>query len=182
MKREAKSLVMVCNMSSLPTAALLKLPAFSLKTEADTARLAAAYAAQLGAGDVMLLSGGLAAGKTSFVRAFAAALGMSEGVSSPTYTLVNLYPTSTVPLLHMDAYRLENVAEFYDLGLEDELETRISLIEWGGKLAAEFDEVFELDLQMTNQSGARLATVSARGPRAQATLPAILERFRRATP
>ncbi len=182
MKRQAKLLARPETLPDSPVSLPLPAATFPLESEADTARLAAAFAAHLGAGDVLLLTGGLAAGKTTFTRAFVAALGATDTVSSPTYTLVNLYNSARPLVLHMDAYRIESVAEFYDLALEDELETRISLIEWGAKLADEFDETFQLDLQMADQSGARIATVSASGIAAQATLPAILSHFHKGAP
>ena len=80
-----------------------------------TAEVAAAVAGQLQVGDVVLLHGGLAAGKTTFVTAVAAALGSPDQVTSPTFMLAQFYSGGRVPVLHLDTYRLTGVAEFRDL-------------------------------------------------------------------
>jgi tRNA threonylcarbamoyladenosine biosynthesis protein TsaE len=150
-----------------------------LESEADTARLAAAFASAMQAGDVLLLTGGLAAGKTYFVRAAVAALGSEDAVSSPTYTLANIYNSPKGPVVHMDAYRLESVADFTDLALEDEVEHGLTFIEWGDMLAGEFDDYVGLALALDPASEqARNATLFAHGPRGAALLAHVLEGFK----
>lgn len=105
---------------------------------ADTARLAGVIAGWLRAGDAVLLTGELAAGKTTFVKAVAAALGSTALVTSPTFTLAQFYPTPGPAVLHIDAYRLADLAEYRDLGLSDYAETAVTLVEWGEKVASEF--------------------------------------------
>ena len=144
-----------------------------LESEAATARLAKAFARKMRAGDVLLLSGGLAAGKTFFVRAAVEDLAPDARVSSPTYTLANIYSGA---VLHMDVYRLKNTTDFYDLALEDEFATCVVFIEWGEKLAGEFDDYVLLDLA-SKEEGARQATLSAYGPRGEALLAGALEGF-----
>lgn len=141
-----------------------------LPSEAATARLAQAFAHHMQAGDVLLLSGGLAAGKTFFVREAVAAMGLKDRVTSPTYTLANIYG----PVVHMDAYRLENTADFHDLALEDEFAHGMGFIEWGEKLAGEFDDYVLLRLAAAGE-GARKARLSAHGPRGAALLTAVLK-------
>ncbi|BCB79493.1 tRNA (adenosine(37)-N6)-threonylcarbamoyltransferase complex ATPase subunit type 1 TsaE [Phytohabitans flavus] len=104
----------------------------------ETGRIASILAESLRAGDVILLRGALAAGKTTFVKGVAAALGSVDTVTSPTYMLAQFYRSESAPILHMDAYRLTGVAEYRDLGLEDYLADSITLIEWGEKLADDF--------------------------------------------
>lgn len=111
-----------------------------------TTRVAARLAARLRPGDVVLLTGDLAAGKTTFVKAVAAALGATDVVTSPTFTLAQFYDTPTTKLLHVDTYRIGDVAEYRDLGLADFVDTSISLIEWGELVAAEFAEPLTVDL------------------------------------
>lgn len=105
---------------------------------AGTAAVAATLAPHLRVGDVILLKGGLGAGKTTFVKAVASALGSSTVVTSPTFTLAHFYPFDHGTILHIDAYRLSGIPEYRDLGLEEYLDEAVTLIEWGDKVADEF--------------------------------------------
>ncbi|MBV8540736.1 MAG: tRNA (adenosine(37)-N6)-threonylcarbamoyltransferase complex ATPase subunit type 1 TsaE [Pseudonocardiales bacterium] len=104
----------------------------------DTVRIASILASKLFEGDVVLLKGELASGKTTFVKAVAAALGSPDPVTSPTFSLAQFYSSEAGSVLHVDAYRLANVLEYRDLGLEEYAETSISLVEWGEKITEEF--------------------------------------------
>jgi tRNA threonylcarbamoyladenosine biosynthesis protein TsaE len=95
----------------------------------DTQRLAATVAAALRVGDVVSLTGELGAGKTCFVQGAAAALGVTERVNSPTFLLRRDYQGS-VPIVHLDVYRLDTLQEASELGL-DEATTSVTFIEWG---------------------------------------------------
>jgi tRNA threonylcarbamoyladenosine biosynthesis protein TsaE len=88
---------------------------------------------------VLYLTGELGAGKTTFARGFLRALGVTEPVRSPTYTLLELYPAASLTLLHIDLYRLNDGAEVESLGLREwAREGCVWLIEWperaGGRL------------------------------------------------
>jgi tRNA threonylcarbamoyladenosine biosynthesis protein TsaE len=131
-----------------------------LVTESDgvgeTRSLAAALAGLCRAGDLVLLVGDLGAGKTTFAGGFGRALGITEPVTSPTFTLVRRYPVgplgSSAPgasasgasgasaasgrgiraLVHADVYRLDTLGEIADLGLPEEIEDGgVALVEWG---------------------------------------------------
>jgi tRNA threonylcarbamoyladenosine biosynthesis protein TsaE len=103
------------------------------RSEPETARVAGDLAAMLSVGDVLLLSGNLGAGKTTFVRGLAEGLGIDpEDVSSPTFTLVHEYRGGRLTLYHADLYRLEKVATD-DLGL-GELHGGVLAIEWPDRL------------------------------------------------
>lgn len=103
----------------------------------DTQALAAELAGVLEPGDVVLLGGELGAGKTTFTQGLARALGVTDVVTSPTFTLVRSYPTARgFVLLHADVYRLEQLQEVIDLALPEELEEgAVAVIEWGEKAA-----------------------------------------------
>ncbi len=135
----------------------LKLPSYSvsLPCEADTERLAADLAPLLRPSDLVILSGGLGAGKTFFTRALCYALGLpaDEPVTSPTFTLVHEYET-TPPLLHADLYRLRSEEEVEDLGLlEGRFAGRLLVVEWGGPYARLLGgDAIEVDLDLTPRS------------------------------
>lgn len=101
----------------------------------QTRALAASVAEVARSGDVVLLVGELGAGKTAFAQGFAAGLGVTEAVTSPTFTLVRTY-TGRVRLHHVDVYRLENLQEALDLGLAEMVdEDAVTLVEWGDAVA-----------------------------------------------
>ena len=85
----------------------------------DTFALAADVAKTLRAGDVILLHGELGAGKTTFTKGLAKALGIEETVTSPTFNYVKEYQGGRLPLFHFDMYRVSDADEVYELGLEE---------------------------------------------------------------
>src|ERR671911_2309313 len=102
----------------------------------ETLALAGAVGALLCAGDIVSLVGDLGAGKTVFARGIARALGVTEPVVSPSFTIVREYE-GRVPLVHVDVYRLDRVQELHDIGLEELIEDRaVTLVEWGDVVAA----------------------------------------------
>jgi tRNA threonylcarbamoyladenosine biosynthesis protein TsaE len=106
----------------------------------ETRALAAAVAGLARAGDLILLAGDLGAGKTTFAQGFARALGVTEPVTSPTFTLVHTYAGARLTVHHADLYRLERTAEVLDLALGELLDDRrsVMLIEWGDVVAGLF--------------------------------------------
>ena len=110
-----------------------------LPDETATRALAIWIGKQLVAGDLVFLCGELGAGKTTFAQELARALGVLEDVTSPTFVLMLEYGSGRVPLLHCDAYRLENLAreELEDAGLFDFLARRdaVRLLEWPERVA-----------------------------------------------
>lgn len=111
---------------------------FRCATEAQTQALAAALAPRLGAGDVLLLSGPLGAGKSAFARALIharlSAVGLHEDVPSPTFTLVQVYDDGEVEIWHADLYRLGDGADVSELGLDEAFEHALCLVEWPERL------------------------------------------------
>jgi tRNA threonylcarbamoyladenosine biosynthesis protein TsaE len=98
----------------------------------ETYRLGAEFAASAQAGLVLGLVGDLGAGKTQYVKGFAAGLGISERVHSPTFTLVNEYRSGRLPCYHLDLYRLESAEQILAAGLEQYFNPQdgVTVIEW----------------------------------------------------
>ena len=88
---------------------------------AETRKLGERLAGQLKAGDVILLEGELGAGKSELARGVAKGLGVQETVTSPSFTILNVYESGRVPLYHFDWYRLESAGELYELGMDEYL-------------------------------------------------------------
>jgi tRNA threonylcarbamoyladenosine biosynthesis protein TsaE len=110
-----------------------------LPTAADTEELGARLGARLAAGDVVLLSGPLGAGKTVLAKGIGRGLGVSGVVTSPTFVIAREHPPAPggrgVALVHVDAYRLGGRAELDDLDLDTDLASAVVVVEWGEGLA-----------------------------------------------
>lgn len=101
----------------------------------QTRELAAALAELARPGDLFLLVGDLGAGKTAFTQGFGAALGVQEPITSPTFTLARVY-RGRLELNHLDVYRLAQLDEVLDLGLQELLDgDAVTVIEWGDAIA-----------------------------------------------
>lgn len=99
---------------------------------------------------ILLLQGEMGAGKTTFTRALMKALGSPEEVSSPTYALVNEYPTAEGVVYHFDLFRIKDAAELEDLGFQEYLAGGdLSIIEWPDEFLEEFEgwEVHRLTIE-----------------------------------
>ncbi len=104
---------------------------YTTRSAAETERLGAALARHLSPGDVIAYRGDLGAGKTAFTRGLARGLGITDPVTSPTYTIVNEYPDGRLPLFHFDMYRIGDSEELFDLGWEDYLSRGgVCAVEW----------------------------------------------------
>ena len=91
-------------------------------SEEETEALGARLAAVLTPGTVVAFTGDLGAGKTAFTRGLARGLGVTDRVTSPTFTIVNEYEGGRLPLFHFDMYRLASSEELFDIGWEDYLQ------------------------------------------------------------
>jgi len=142
------------------------------KTLPDLAAMAhygAAIAARLRAGDVVALTGGLGAGKTTLARAILAALGHAGEVPSPTFTIIETYdaPPLRLPVVHADFYRLEHPGEIDEIGLDDYREGAALLAEWPDH-AGGFDReagCLSITLELVGESGEDGRIAIARGGR-----------------
>ena len=128
----------------------------ALEDLAATARLARAVARQLAPGDVVVLSGALGAGKTTFARDVIRALGGLEEVPSPTFTLVQVYELAALTVWHFDLYRLGAPDEAHELGIEDAFADGASLIEWPERMAPLLPaDRLDIDLAITGETRRR---------------------------
>ncbi len=107
--------------------------------ESNNAKETFEYGKKLGeeaaGGEVFLLYGDLGVGKTVFTQGFAAGLGISEPVVSPTFTVLKEYYEGRLPLFHFDCYRVEDSSEMEEIGFDDKLGGEgVCLIEWPGQI------------------------------------------------
>ena len=111
---------------------------FHTSTSEETIDLGRKIGSLLKAGDVIAMTGTLAAGKTTITKGIAESLGVSDNITSPTFCLISEYDGSKMPLYHMDVYRLEGAEDFVNLGVEDMLYGNgICIIEWSEKVQSE---------------------------------------------
>jgi tRNA threonylcarbamoyladenosine biosynthesis protein TsaE len=155
----------------------------TLADPAATERLARAIAPHLRPGDVLGLTGGLGAGKSTFARAAIAArlaaAGRTEDIPSPSYTLVQTYDVGDAELWHVDLYRLGGPREIAELGLDEGFASAICLVEWADRLDAALPErALLLDLDFASDEDARIARLQPRGPGWE-WLPAALAEARK---
>ena len=126
---------------------------------ADTATAGEGFAAVLAPGDVVLLTGPLGAGKTTFVQGAARGLGVTERVTSPTFTMVHEHACHNdrgiATLQHADLYRIETLDEALDLALGELVEeSAVALVEWGELGAAVFGrEVLTVGFEVDDDDG-----------------------------
>lgn len=112
-------------------------PELAVATAAEMKALGRRLAASLRAGDLVVLSGDLGAGKTTLTQGIAEALGVRLPVTSPTFVIARVHPSLVggPALVHVDAYRLASWDELEDLDLEASLDTAVTVVEWGAGLA-----------------------------------------------
>ena len=125
-----------------------------VRTADETHALAAGLGAQLRAGDLLVLTGELGAGKTTFTQGLGEGLGVRAGIISPTFVLVRIHPNlpdgprpGGPDLVHVDAYRLGSAAEIDDIDLENTMDSAVTVVEWGrGRVEHLSDSRLEVDL------------------------------------
>ena len=111
---------------------------FHTHTAEETIALGEKIGVLLRPGDVIAMSGTLAAGKTTITKGIAKALGIVDTITSPTFCLISEYYGEKMPLYHMDVYRLEGEEDFINLGVEDMLYGQgVCIIEWSEKVKKE---------------------------------------------
>jgi tRNA threonylcarbamoyladenosine biosynthesis protein TsaE len=131
--------------------------AWRVETHSPRATMAVAEAVGvlLRAGDVVVIAGELGAGKTTFAKGVATALGVDEVVVSPTFTIVREYE-GRFPLRHVDVYRIESMRELRDVGLDELLgDDAVTLVEWGDRITPALpSERLEVRLDIPDRPGA----------------------------
>lgn len=122
------------------------------KSPDDTRELAAQIAPLLRPGDLLLLAGDLGAGKTAFTQGLGRALGVTQPITSPTFTLMRSYE-GNVRLLHIDVYRLDYLQEITDLGIPELVDDEaVAVVEWGDVAEAVLPTDF-LEVQISYGEG-----------------------------
>ena len=110
---------------------------FKTSSAEETIELGKKIGKLLKKGDIIAMQGTLAAGKTTITKGIAQALGITETITSPTFCLISEYQ-GTMPLYHMDVYRLDGTEDFINLGTDDMLYgDGVSIIEWSEKIMDE---------------------------------------------
>lgn len=124
------------------------------ETAEDTEAVSRRLAAILRPGDVLILSGDLGAGKTTFTRGLGRGLGVRGEVTSPTFVISRVHPSTTggAALVHVDAYRLDGAAELDDLDLDTSLADAVTVVEWGEGIAEGLAESW-LEVTITRERG-----------------------------
>ena len=136
-----------------------------LPTVADTHAWGARLGAMLKAGDVLVLTGELGAGKTCLTQGIAAGLRVRGPITSPTFVIARVHPSLVggPDLVHVDAYRLGGFAELDDLDLDASLEDAVTVVEWGHGMAEQLSDAY-LEVTLRGHD-ARTVDLSGHGAR-----------------
>lgn len=131
------------------------------------------------AGDLLVLTGGLGAGKTTLTRGIGEGLGVRGAVTSPTFVIARVHPSLTggPALVHVDAYRLGGAAELDDLDLDADVADSVTVVEWGAGLAEGLSpDRLEIRIDVDPASEVRTVTLHPHGTRWDAATLAALTR------
>ena len=132
----------------------------------ETQALGQKLASRLAPGDVIAYFGDLGAGKTAFTRGLAQGLGITDPVTSPTYTIVNEYLSGRIPLFHFDMYRLSSSDELFDIGWEDYLSRDgVCAVEWSENVEDALQDAIRVTIEKdADEPDTRHITITG-GPR-----------------
>ena len=134
-------------------------------SEAQTEAIGAQLAQALTPGTVIAFTGDLGAGKTAFTRGLARGLGVTDRVTSPTFTIVNEYEGGRLPLFHFDMYRLESSDELFDIGWEDYLRRGgVCAVEWSEKVSDALAGALRVDIRRGTGEQERIITIEGGEP------------------
>jgi tRNA threonylcarbamoyladenosine biosynthesis protein TsaE len=140
--------------------------AFTLETTEDTRELGRRLGSQLAAGDLVVLTGGLGAGKTTLTQGIGEGLAVRGPFTSPTFVIARVHPSLVdgPPLVHVDAYRLGGLDELDALDLDASLEECVTVVEWGHGLAEGLAEEY-LEVVLSGWETVRTARLERHGER-----------------
>jgi len=138
-----------------------------LPTVDDTKALGARLGARLRAGDLVVLTGPLGAGKTALVQGIGAGMGVQGRIASPTFVIARVHPAASADgpaLVHVDAYRLGSLDEVDDLDLDVSAADSVTVVEWGAGLVEQLAEArLEIVLERRDDTDERVATLVPHG-------------------
>lgn len=139
----------------------------TLPTVADTQAFGARLGAVLRAGDLVVLSGPLGAGKTALVQGIGAGMRVQGRIASPTFVIARVHPPERpggATLVHVDAYRLGSLAEVDDLDLDVDVQSSVTVVEWGAGLVEQLtDARLDVALARVDDTEVRTATLRPHG-------------------
>lgn len=133
-----------------------------LGTPAETRDWAVGLAADLRAGDLVVLTGPLGAGKTVLAQGIALGLGVGAPITSPTFVIARIHRDGRVPLVHVDAYRLASLAEVDDLDLDVDVAESVTVVEWGAGLVERLSESY-LEVRIARDDVSELRSIDVVG-------------------
>ena len=123
----------------------------------ETEQLGQKLGQLLPAGTVIAYRGDLGAGKTAFTRGLARGLGITDPVTSPTYTIVNEYVGGRLPLFHFDMYRLHSADDLFDIGWDDYLERQgICAVEWSENVEEAMEDALTVTIQKIGEESRKI--------------------------
>ena len=150
-------------------------PALRIATAAAMRDLGRELAAWLRAGDLVILTGPLGAGKTTLVQGIGEGLGVRGPVTSPTFVIARMHPAlagSGPSLVHADAYRLGSISEVDDLDLDADVSSAVTVVEWGDGLAEGLaEDRLEISIEPDPDGEARTVRLRGHGARWQPASP-----------
>ncbi len=145
-----------------------------IETAEDMRRFGRELAGRLRPGDLVVLSGGLGAGKTTLTQGIGEGLDVRGPITSPTFVIARVHPplSGGPALVHVDAYRLGGLAEVDDLDLDASLEEAVTIVEWGEGLVEELaEDRLEVRLERVGEGEEREVAVTGVGERWEGSVP-----------
>ena len=133
---------------------------FKSNSEELTREIAEKYAKSINAPCVISLVGDLGAGKTTFAKGFALGMGITDTITSPTFTIMNEYEGGRMPLYHFDMYRINTYDDLYSTGFFDYVDTGVLIIEWSENIENALpDEYIRIEISHGDSENERIINI-----------------------